>query len=129
VVAGKVAAIGVGLVAILLGIAFEGMNVSYLVGWAFAVAASANLPAIVMLLFWKRTTRKGIAASVMVGMISAVALILISPDMFARYGLDPVSAPLGLNNPGIISIPLSFLTLVIVSLVTKQTRVPPAATR
>ncbi len=129
VVAGKVSAIGVGLVAILLGIAFQGMNVSYLVGWAFAVAASANLPAIVMLLFWKRTTRKGIAASVLVGMISAVALILVSPDMFARYGLDPASAPLGLNNPGIISIPLSFLTLVIVSLVTKQTRVPPAATR
>lgn len=122
VLAGKIAAIGVGVVAILLGIIFEGMNVSYLVGWAFAVAASANLPAILMLLFWKRTTRKGIAASILVGMVAAVGLILVSPDMYARYGWDRADAPLGLNNPGIISIPLSFLTLVLVSLVTNRDR-------
>ncbi len=46
----------VGIVAIVLGIVFRGVNVSFLVGWAFAVAASANLPAILMLLFWKKTT-------------------------------------------------------------------------
>jgi cation/acetate symporter len=50
--AGKIAAFAVGLVAIVLGIVFRGVNVSFLVGWAFAVAASANLPAILMLLFW-----------------------------------------------------------------------------
>ena len=54
--AGKIAAFVVGALAIVLGILFKGMNVSFLVGLAFAVAASANLPAILMLLFWKRTT-------------------------------------------------------------------------
>src|SRR5699024_11220463 len=49
---GKTAAIVVGLLAIILGMAFKGMNVSFLVGWAFAIAASANLPAILFLLFW-----------------------------------------------------------------------------
>ena len=113
--AGKIAAIGVGVIAIVLGILFQGMNVSFLVGLAFSVAASANLPAIVMVLFWKKTTAKGVTASITVGIIAAVGLILLSPEMFARYGLDPAAAPIPFNNPGIISIPLSFLTLVAVS--------------
>ena len=127
VIIGKAAAFTVGLVAIILGIVFKGMNVSYLVGWAFAVAASANLPAIVMLLFWKRTTAKGIVASIIVGIVSAVGIILMSPDMFERYGLARTDAPIPLNQPGIISIPLSFITLVMVSLVTKRKHAPVAA--
>ncbi|OHB53985.1 MAG: cation acetate symporter [Planctomycetes bacterium GWF2_50_10] len=118
--AGKVAAIVVGIMAMFLGVMFKGMNVSYLVGWAFAVAASANLPAIIMLLFWKGTTSKGIAASIVTGIVSSVGMILLSPDMFEKYGLLRSSAPIALDNPGIISIPLSFLVLVIVSLSTKK---------
>ncbi len=118
VVVGKIAAVGVGIIAIILGILFKGMNVSFLVGWAFAIAASANFPAIIMLLFWKKTTAKGITASVLVGMISALTIILLSPSMFERYGLDPSAAIIPLDNPGIISIPLSFITLVLVSLKT-----------
>ena len=53
----KIASVVVGLVAIVLGILFQELNVSYLVGWAFSVAASANLPSLVMLLFWTRTTQ------------------------------------------------------------------------
>ena len=120
VLVGKLAAVGVGIFAIVLGILFKGMNVSFLVGWAFAVAASANLPAILMLLFWKKTTAKGIAASVFVGIVSSLTIILLSPSMFARYGLEPASAPFGLNNPGIISIPLSFITILIVSMMTQK---------
>ncbi|OHB49865.1 MAG: cation acetate symporter [Planctomycetes bacterium GWF2_41_51] len=127
VIIGKAAAFTVGLIAIILGIVFQGMNVSYLVGWAFAVAASANLPAIIMLLFWKRTTASGIIASITVGIIVAVGLILLSPDMFERYGLTRSQAPFQLNQPGIISIPLSFITLIIVSLFTKKKNVKVAA--
>lgn len=116
---GKISAIVVGLFAMILGIIFKGMNVSYLVGWAFAVAASANLPAIVMLLFWKGTTKRGIAASILTGIIASIGLILLSPDMYERYGLPRTSAPIGLSNPGIISIPLSFIVLVVVSLMTR----------
>jgi len=118
--AGKIAALSVGVIAIILGILFQGMNVSFLVGWAFAVAASANLPSIIMLLFWKRTTAKGIAWSIGVGMVSALGIILTSPDMYAQYGLDKTTALHQLNQPGIISIPLSFLTLVIVSLLSRK---------
>jgi cation/acetate symporter len=124
VLAGKIAAVGVGLVAIYLGIVFEGMNVSFLVGWAFAVAASANLPAILMLLFWKKTTAKGVAASIGVGLVSAMGLILLSPDMYVRYGLLPSQAPISFNSPAAISIPLSFIALVVVSLLTKRVEVP-----
>ncbi|MCD4780077.1 MAG: cation acetate symporter [Candidatus Omnitrophica bacterium] len=120
--AGKFAAVIVGIIAIILGILFKGMNVSYLVGWAFAVAASANLPAILMLLFWKKTTAKGITASIFVGMVTALGIILASPSMYVRYGLDPSTAIMPLNNPGIISIPLSFLTLVGVSLCTQKVK-------
>ncbi|MBT3278127.1 MAG: cation acetate symporter [Phycisphaerales bacterium] len=119
VMAGKLSAVGVGIVAIVLGIMFQGMNVSFLVGWAFAVAASANLPAILMLLFWKRTTAKGIVASITVGIISAIGWILLSPDMFVRYGMAREEAIVPFSNPGIVSISLSFITLVVVSLMTQ----------
>ncbi|MDD2272897.1 MAG: cation acetate symporter [Desulfuromonadaceae bacterium] len=118
--AGKISAVVVGCIAIFLGIKFEGMNVSFLVGWAFAVAASANLPAILMLLFWSKTTAKGIAASITVGIVSSLGLILISPDMYAVYGLLPKDAPIHFNSPAAISIPLSILALVIVSLMTQK---------
>jgi cation/acetate symporter len=118
--AGKISAIVVGVIAIGLGISFQGMNVTFLVGWAFAVAASANLPAIIMLLFWKKTTSKGIAWSIGIGMISALTIILTSPDMYVQYKLNPTTALHSLNQPGIVSIPLSFITLVVVSLLTQK---------
>ena len=118
--AGKIAAIVIGCIAIYLGIVFEGMNVSFLVGWAFAVAASANLPAILMLLFWSKTTAKGVAASILVGLVSSLGLILVSPDMWVRYGKLPADAPVQFNSPALISIPLSFIALVIVSLISQK---------
>ncbi len=118
--AGKVSAFVIGGIAILLGILFKGVNVTFLVGLAFAVAASANLPAITMLLFWKKTTAKGIAASITVGIVASLGLIAFSPELYAIYGLNPLHAPVPLSNPGIISIPLSFITLVVVSLLTPK---------
>ena len=116
--AGKIAAAGVGVVAIILGILFKGMNVSFLVGWAFAVAASANLPAILMLLFWKKTTAKGIASSIIVGIVSALGIIITGPSIskqfFRSEGLH------GLDSPAIISFTLALLTLIIVSLLTQK---------
>jgi len=118
--AGKMAAFGVGVFAIFLGIIFKGMNVSFLVGLAFAVAASANLPSILAVIFWKKTTYLGIASSISTGIISSIVLILLSPSMFERYGLAKDAALFPLDNPGIISIPLSFIVLVVVSLLTHK---------
>jgi cation/acetate symporter len=117
----KIAAAVVGAIAIALGILFREMNVNYLVGWAFSVAASANLPSLVMLLFWKGTTRQGIIAAVTVGMISSLTWILLSADSFSKiYGIDPNLSPMPFSQPGIATIPLGFLTLVVVSLMTSK---------
>jgi cation/acetate symporter len=120
--AGRISAVVVGLFAIILGIIFKDQNVSFLVGLAFAIAASSNLPAIIMLLFWKKTTSRGISWAIMVGMISSVLIIMFSPTMYEIYGLKGSDAPIPLQNPGIISIPLGFITLIMVSLVTKKYR-------
>lgn len=118
--AGKISAISVGIFAIILGILFKGMNVSFLVGLAFAVASSANLPAILFILFWKKTTSKGVSWSILTGIISSIGLILLSPTMYEKYGLSPKDALLPLDNPGIISIPLAIIILIIVSLATQK---------
>ena len=112
-----------GVVAVVLGILFQEMNVSYLVGWAFSVAASANLPALVMLLFWKGTTKQGIVAAIVVGMTSSLAWILLSADTFTKvYGLAADAAWVPFSQPGIVTIPLGFVTLVVVSLLTQKTQ-------
>ncbi len=121
VMAGRITAVGVGIIAIVLGILFKHMNVSFLVGWAFSVAASANLPAIIMILFWKKTTSRGVIASIIVGLSAALLLILLSPDTFSQvYGLPAENAPMPFSQPAIISVPLSFLTLVVVSYLTRK---------
>jgi cation/acetate symporter len=116
----KITSVVVGAIAIVLGILFEKMNVGFLVGWAFSVAASANLPSLVMLLFWKKTTKQGITAAVLVGMISSLAWILLSGDTFKSvYGIDPTTSPVPFDQPGIVTIPLGFVTLWVVSLMTQ----------
>jgi cation/acetate symporter len=122
VIAAKGTAITVGVLAVILGILFKGVNVGFLVGWAFAVAASANFPAIIMVLFWKRTTASGIIASIFVGIAASLGIILVGPDMFALYGLSPDRAWIPLGQPAIFSMPLSFLTLIVVSLLTPNGR-------
>jgi cation/acetate symporter len=117
----RIAAVAVGGVAIVLGILFEKMNVNYLVGWAFSIAASANFPALIMLLFWKGTTKQGITAAVLVGMISSLAWILLSGDTYKGvFGLPAENALVPISQPGIVTIPLGFATLVVVSLLTRS---------
>lgn len=108
----KLTAVGVGVIAIVLGILSKGQNVAFLVGLAFAIAASANLPALVCTLFWKKTTAWGLILGILTGLISSVLLIVISPTMM---GAD---AFFSLNNPGIVSIPLGFAVTIGVSLLT-----------
>ena len=118
---GRIGAVVVGVIAIVLGILFQKMNVTFLVGWAFSVAASANLPSLVMLLFWKRTTRQGITAAILVGMFSSLAWILLSGDTYKDiYGWDAKDALVPFSQPGLVTIPLGFLTLIAVSLLTSR---------
>lgn len=119
----KIASVVVGGVAIVLGILFKELNVSYLVGWAFSVAASANLPSLVMVLFWKGVTKYGVISAVIVGMVSSLSWILLSADTYTGvYGLPAEDAIVPFSQPGIVTIPLGFLTLIVVSLATRPRR-------
>src|SRR5207248_3340191 len=110
-----------GVIAMGLGIAFKTMNVTFLVGWAFNVAASANLPALVMLLFWKRTTKQGITAAIVVGLVTSLGWLLLSAPAYKEvYGLDPSRAIAPFTQPGLVTIPLGFIVLILVSLVTRR---------
>jgi len=118
---GKLAAVGLGVVAMALGILFRSFNVSFLVGWAFNIAASANLPALVMLLFWPRTTKQGIIAAVTVGMAASLAWILLSADTYEKvYGWSRDASVVPFSQPGLVTIPLGFLVLVGVSLLSPR---------
>lgn len=119
--AGKLAAVVVGGIAMALGIVFQNLNAGFLVGWAFNVAASANLPSLIMLLFWPRTTKQGITASILVGMTSSLAWILLSGKVFRDvYGLSEDLSPMPFSQPALVTVPLSFLTLIVVSLLTPK---------
>ena len=118
--AGKIAAVVVGAIAIVLGILFKNFNVSFLVGWAFNVAASANLPALVMLLFWKGTTKQGITAGIFAGLFSSLAWVLASGEAYKNiYGLDPSTALVPFSQPAIVTLPLGFIVLIVASLLTQ----------
>ena len=81
VVAARVASLIVGALAIYVGIAAKGQNVAHLVALAFAVAASSNLPAVFLTLYWKRCNTAGVVLGMIVGASSAIALVMVSPNM------------------------------------------------
>jgi cation/acetate symporter len=119
----RIAAVVVGVVAIAGGIAANGQNIAFLVALAFAVAASANLPTILYSLFWKRFNTRGCLWSIYGGLIITVTLIAFSP---AVSGNKTAMFPDGdwawfpLSNPGIISIPASFLLGILGTLTSKE---------
>jgi cation/acetate symporter len=102
-------------ISILLGITFKGQNVAYMVGLAFAIAASANFPALVLSIFWSRLTTTGAQMSMLVGTFATIALIWLSPTIQVDI-LKNGDAWFPLRNPGIVTIPLSFAVAVLVSL-------------
>jgi cation/acetate symporter len=115
----RITAVVIGIVAILGGILANGQNIAFLVALAFAVAASANLPTILYSLFWKRFNTSGALWSIYGGLAITILLIVFSPVVSGKkdangnltasmiQGVDFHLFPL--DNPGIVSIPLSFL--------------------
>jgi cation/acetate symporter len=115
----RIATVVLGALAIVLGILFQGQNVAFMVGLAFAIAASANFPALVLSMFWRRFTTRGAQASMLIGTASALLLIYYSPTIQVGV-LGGTSAPFPLANPGLVSIPLSFAVGIVVSLLTPE---------
>lgn len=108
----RIASVGIGVVAIALGLLARDLNVAFLVGLAFAVAASANLPVLLYSLFWRNFTTRGAVWAVYGGLIPALGLVMLSPVVSGGPeslfpGVDFQYFPL--QNPGLVSIPMGFL--------------------
>ena len=118
----RITAFFVGGISIVLAIQLRSLNVAFLVGLAFAVAASANLPVIIFSIFWKRFNTTGAVTGLLVGLVSSIVLILVSPSVMDPGGALMIKAePLfPLKNPGIVSIPLGFLGAILGTLLSKR---------
>jgi cation/acetate symporter len=125
----RVAAFVVGIIAILIALKLQTANVAFLVALTFAVAASANLPVIVLSIFWRRFNTSGAVWGLAVGLVSSLALIVISPNIMgidaptvaasARHLIQ--AKPLfPLANPGILSVPLGFLGAIVGTLLSSE---------
>ncbi|HXV90783.1 MAG TPA: cation acetate symporter [Gemmatimonadales bacterium] len=113
----RLATLGLGVVAVLLGITFKGQNVAFMVSLAFAIAASANFPALVLSIFWRGCTTAGAVASMALGTVSTLTLIYLSPTVQIDI-LEHATAWFPLKNPALVTMPLSFAAGVLVSLLT-----------
>jgi cation/acetate symporter len=113
------ATVVLGVIAVALGITFKGQNVAFMVSLAFAIAASANFPALVLAMFWRKATTGGLLASMVTGTVTTLLLIYLSPTIqidILKHG----AAPFPLKNPALITIPLSFLVGIAASLVSAK---------
>ena len=110
----KMAAIAIGVVAIYLGYVFENQNVAFMVGLAFAVAASCNFPVLVMSILWRGTTTRGALVGGWVGLVSAVAMVVLSKAVWVTtFGFRRELFPY--DNPALFSMPLAFVAIWAVS--------------
>lgn len=119
----KMSAVLLGLLAIMLGYLFEKINVAYMVGLAFAIAASCNFPVLLMSLFWKGTTTLGAVMGGLLGLVSATAMVVFSQPVWeATLGHDKGTALFPYDNPAIFSIPIAFGGIWIFSLIDRTAR-------
>ncbi|MEJ7631227.1 MAG: cation acetate symporter [Rubrobacteraceae bacterium] len=114
--AARFTAVGISVLAILLAIPAASLNVAFLVALAFAVAASANVPVILLTIFWKRFNTTGAVAGILVGLISCIVLIMLSPNVMTGPNPEPpatpiipIEAPFPFLYPALFSVPLGFL--------------------
>jgi len=119
----KIATLVLGVLAIFLGIVFENQNVAFMVGLAFAIAASCNFPVLVMSIFWRGLTTRGAMIGGFLGLISAVVGVVLSPAVWeATLGFAKGSAPIKLDNPAIFSMALAFAGIWLFSILDRSKR-------
>ncbi|MFC0180253.1 cation acetate symporter [Thorsellia kenyensis] len=112
-----------GVLAVYLGIVFEQVNVAFMVSLAFAIAASANFPVLILSLLWSKTTTRGALLGGLVGLIVSVGLTLVSPAVWESiFGNPANSALFKYSSPTLFSMPLAFFTIIIVSLLDNSPR-------
>ena len=110
----RFASVGLGLVAIVLGIAFEKMNVAFMVALAFGIAASANFPVLILSMYWKGLTTRGAIIGGYAGLVAAVLLVVLSKSVWVTV-LGNAKAIFPYDQPALFSMPLAFLLTYIFS--------------
>ncbi|AYW41092.1 MULTISPECIES: cation acetate symporter [Pseudomonas aeruginosa group] len=117
----RLATVAIGVVAIGLGIVFEQMNIAFLVGLTFGVAASANFPVLIMAMYWEGLTTRGAVWGGLTGLVSALVLVIGSPSVWTGV-LGHAQALFPYDQPALFSMPLAFLVIVVVSKLDRSTR-------
>lgn len=117
----KIATLVLGIVAILLGIAFEKQNIAFMVGLAFAIAASANFPVLFLSIFWSKLTTRGAVLGGSLGLATAVILVILGPTVWVDTlkNAEPIVA---IKYPAIYSVTIAFLATWFFSITDKSER-------
>tara|TARA_B100000242_G_scaffold48808_1_gene29107 strand:+ start:511 stop:2115 length:1605 start_codon:yes stop_codon:yes gene_type:complete len=116
----KVSSVFIGIIAIILGIFFEGQNVAFMVGLAFAVAASTNFPILLLTIIWKNLTTKGAYYGGMIGLLTTILLVILGPTIWVEvFGFKEAIFPY--KYPAIFTVTISFLAIFIISKMDKTT--------
>jgi cation/acetate symporter len=119
----RITTVGLGIIAVLLGIAFEKQNIAFMVSLAFAIAASANFPVLFMSVLWKDCTTKGAVIGGFLGLISSVALTVVSPSVWeATLGNPKGSALFPYTSPALFSMAIGFIGIWLFSVLDKSSR-------
>ena len=119
----KFTTVGLGIVAVVLGIAFEKQNIAFMVSLAFAIAASANFPVLLMSVLWKGCTTRGAVVGGFLGLISSVGLTVVSPAVWeATLGYPKGSALFPYTSPALFSMTIAFVAIWLVSVLDKSAR-------
>ncbi len=119
----KITTIALGVVAVILGIAFEKQNIAFMVSLAFAIAASANFPVLFLSILWKGMTTRGAVIGGFLGLISSVVLTVLSPSVWeATLGNPKGSAPFPYTSPALFSMTLAFVGIWLFSVTDKSRR-------
>jgi cation/acetate symporter len=117
----RIATIGIGIVAILLGIAFEKLNLAFLVGLTFGIAASSNFPILILSIYWKGLTTRGALVGGVGGLLTVLTLVLLSPSVWVTV-MGHAKAIFPYDHPALFSMPVAFLLAYIFSVTDKSAK-------
>ena len=119
----RITTVALGIIAVLLGIIFEKQNVAFMVSLAFAIAASANFPVLILSLLWKNCTTRGAVIGGFLGLVSSLGLTLVSPSVWeATLGNPAGSAPVPYTSPALFSMTIGFVGIWLFSVLDNSSR-------
>jgi len=127
VLVSRLASVLVGVLAVALGLVFEGENIAYMIALTFSVAASANFPVLVLALNWSQLTTRGAVLGGSIGLVCAIALVVMSPAVWVN-ALGNAEPIIDVRNPALISMPVAFIAIWLVSMTDPAGRRASAAT-